>query len=259
MLLASSHIRLLERLALIVTVLCCFAFASFDAAAQERRAVITGADTVFVRYGPGMNFTPFARLNKETVVTIKGNQGEWVQIETASAQVGFVHSRYIQMLERDDALPATGAAEPPADAAADAPAVGETPAATPASPPLVAVSPPEFQADTLGSSDSDAPAPPPQLPMEAMDSAPRPSMADERAAITDEVRRLAAAVASLERRIADNEPIDNGFGASARADEDSGSLGSTVLLGLLCIGIGWYLGSRYGRAQERGLRARIRF
>lgn len=220
--------------------------------ALERRAIVAGADMVFVRRGPGMNFPPFARLNKDSVITIKGHQGEWVQIETASAQTGFVHSRYLTLLDQEEgALPGT----PPA-------------AASEASP-----SPLEEDADAEnGGADGDAPwlvdtAPAPEiLAVAPVDGGVSPwhpphrtSMAAERAAIAEEVRALAAAVASLERRIVDNEPIDDGFGR-ARQESDSGSvLGGAVLLGLLCTALGWFLGSRYSRAQERGRQARIRF
>lgn len=87
----------------------------------------------------------------------------------------------------------------------------------------------------------------------------RLSMADERAAIAQEMRRLASAVASLERRIAENEPIDAAFASTTSEPEGGGMLGGAVLLSLLSAGVGWFLGSRYSRAQERGRQARIRF
>jgi len=82
-------------------------------------------------------------------------------------------------------------------------------------------------------------------------------MADERAAIAVEVRRLTDAVAALQRRIEENEPIDNGF-SGVNGDDGSVS-GGAILLGLLGVAGGMYIGSRYGRAQERGRRSRIRF
>lgn len=231
------------------------------ASAQSRQAVIAGAEMVFVRRGPGMNFPPFARLNKDSVVTIKGHQGEWVQVETASAQVGFVHGKYLTPLDREEAA----ALAPPLAAAGTAATTAETGdrAATPEATEATA----ERAADRL------APWPPEIDPKDeivpdlavAAPSDPflrperRTSMAEERAAIAEEIRLLTAAVANLERRIADNEPIDDGFGSADRESDGGSVLGGAVLLGLLCTGIGWYLGSRYSRAQERGRQARIRF
>ncbi len=227
-------------------------------AAQERGAVVSGASKLFVRRGPGMSFPPFARLSEGSIVQVKGQQGQWVRIQTSGGQVGYVHGKYLVMLDRDP-LPLVGAA---AEATAEPPTPGDQPSAA-----ATTVVEPTIQPATEPQPDATIESEPAEAIMSAA-AAPtvwqppatpeRSTMAAERAAIAEEVRRLAAAVAALQQRIEENEPIANGFVASD-ADADGSVSGGAILLGLLGVGVGLYLGGRYGRAQERGRRSRIRF
>lgn len=238
-------------------------------AAQERGAVVRGASKVFVRRGPGMSFPPFARLAEGSVVQVKGQQGQWVRIMTTGGQMGFVNAKYLLMLDResgeitppaaDEEAPAEAAATPPAavgERAAEAPTVAPTRA--PAATPTAARARQAAAEPTPAEPVLQATEPATKIPRLPPPEPARATMAEERAAIVDEVRRLSDSVTALQRRIEENEPIANGFAASG-ADDGSSVSGGAILLGLLGVGVGWYLGSRYGRAQERGRRSRIRF
>lgn len=221
------------------------------AAAEDNKAVVHGASKLFVRRGPGMSFPPFARLSEGSVVKVHGQQGSWVRIETAGGQVGFVNTKYLTPVGEGEL-----AAAPPTEAE-----LLETPTEAPTPSPSEATAAPGTRRDQAA---TDTPAsatsvaggaqPPPETPL---DTPTRPTMADERVSIADEVRRLSEAVVVLEKRIGESEPIGDGFGEEE--DEESSVSGGAILLALLGIGFGWYVGSRYGRAQERGRRSRIRF
>src|SRR5437870_3286473 len=58
--------------------------------AQSGTAVVTGADRVFVRRGPGSEFAPFATVDKGSTVEVRSVQGEWALIVTAGGQSGYV-------------------------------------------------------------------------------------------------------------------------------------------------------------------------
>jgi hypothetical protein len=82
-----------------------------------------------------------------------------------------------------------------------------------------------------------------------------------------ELARLAAAVDALQSRVG-SAPLASGVAAGERpAGATSQSPGSedtllsptAVLIGLLGIVVGWFLGGTVGRKQDRGRRARIRF
>jgi hypothetical protein len=240
------------------------------AVAQERSAVVRGASKVFVRRGPGMSFPPFARLAEGSVVQIKGQQGQWVRIMTTGGQMGFVNAKYLLMVDRN-----TGEIEPPADEAEAEEEIVASPTAVieRKAPTAVPTAPPTPRATATrttlparaaaAAKKQEEAAPPVTAPSTVIPRLPPPepsraTMAEERAAIADEIRRLTEAVAALQRRIEENEPIDNGF-SEASADDGSSVSGGAILLGLLGVGLGWYLGGRYGRAQERGRRSRIRF
>lgn len=242
-----------------------------EAAAQERGAVVRGASKVFVRRGPGMSFPPFARLAEGSVVQVKGQQGQWVRIMTTGGQMGFVNAKYLLMVDRD-----AGEITPPADnreSEAEENVAPPTAAVTRNEPTAVRTAPPTPRATatrteiaaraTAASPAPDEAAPRGTAPSTVIPRLPPPepsraTMAEERAAIADEIRRLTEAVAALQRRIEENEPINNGF-SEASVDDGSSVSGGAILLGILGIGLGWYLGGRYGRAQERGRRSRIRF
>ena len=226
------------------------------AAAEDNKAVVHGASKLFVRRGPGMSFPPFARLSEGSIVKVHGKQGSWVQIETAGGQVGFVNTKFLTPVGAGDSANDTEPTEaelldtPSADSAATATTAGRTPEA-------IAAAAGRAATDGTAAS-SENPASSSALPLETpLDTPTRPTMADERVSIADEVRRLSQAVVVLEKRIGESEPIGDGFGD--QEDQESSVSGGAILLALLGIGFGWYVGSRYGRAQERGRRSRIRF
>ncbi len=240
----------------IVAALALLASTAARATAEDTKAVVHGASKLFVRRGPGMSFPPFARLSEGSIVKVHGKQGSWVRIETAGGQVGFVNQKYLSPVGEAD----LAAAAPPTEAelletptsAATAPtqADGADAAATREAQTESPEPAPEARAETPAMVGSGVETP--------LDTPTRPTMAEERASIADEVRRLSAAVGVLEKRIGESEPIGDGISGDEDDDENSVS-GGAILMSLVSIGLGWYLGSRYGRAQERGRRSRIRF
>lgn len=238
----------------IVATLALLASAAARATAEDTKAVVHGASKLFVRRGPGMSFPPFARLSEGSIVKVHGKQGSWVRIETAGGQVGFVNQKYLSPVGDAD----LAAAAPPTEAE-----LLETPSPTATEPTQAEggdaattrqaqteVPETETRAETPAKAGAGVETP--------LDTPTRPTMAEERASIADEVRRLSAAVGVLEKRIGESEPIGDGISGDEEDDENSVS-GGAILMSLISIGLGWYLGSRYGRAQERGRRSRIRF
>jgi len=222
---------------------------------QGNTAVVTGADRVFVRRGPGTEFPPFATLTEGSSVEVQEMQGEWSRVKTANGQVGYVHSNFL-------ALPseAGAAAAPRVPAGASHP----QPTAAPTLRPTV-------HSDTAGLNglterNKALEAQVSSLQEELTVLKNRPTLAPEAAAtpavsnadteaLRAELKRLTAAVEGLQQRGGNMAP-----GETVPAESADHSVASTaLLLGGVGLLIGWLLGAAYGRNQERGRRSRIRF
>lgn len=224
---------------------------------QGNTAVVTGADRVFIRRGPGTEFPPFATLTEGSTVEVQEMQGEWSRVRTASGQVGYVHSNFL-------ALPSEAGAKAPTEAPRAHPTVAPTsprPTAHSDSAALSALTDKnkalEAQLsalqDELTALKSRAAQPP--------EPAPTAAVATDTEALHAELKRLTAAVEALQLRVAGAAPSSEAPpAATGPAEAPERSVSSTAaLLGALGLFVGWFIGSAYGRNQERGRRSRIRF
>jgi hypothetical protein len=216
-------------------------------------AVVTGADRVHIRRGPGLDHPPVATLPRGTTVEVQAMQGEWARVVTPHGQIGYVNSTFL-------ALPGEKPVAPPA-------AVPQAVPATPmAAEPAAVRSLREENAalaaqlrsvqDELNTLKSG-----PELTAGAA-SPPTPQLVT---AIPDaeqlhkEIGRLSAAIDGLNRRL-DANPASDAMPITDVPTEMPHVV-STATLVLAGIGIffGWVMGSAYGRRQERGRRSRVRF
>lgn len=225
------------------------------AGAQGNTAVVTGAEHVFIRRGPGTEFPPFANLSEGAKVEIQEMRGEWARVLTASGQSGYVRSNFLALPAEQ--RPAPGALTlPTAPARATFPTLGPTPrAVTPQRSPDHAGSPtPEDRRM------QDEPTPPKigaeQVPTPLPSAAPSASECEK---LHADMVRLNAAVEQLQRRCDVDAPRENAISLAAASVEGGSMLISTgILVGVIGLGIGWLLGGAYGRRQERGRHPRIR-
>ena len=217
--------------------------------AQGNTAVITGAEHVFIRRGPGTEFPPFANLSQGATVEIQEMLGEWARVQTVSGQSGYVRSTFLSL---------TGERPPAA-----------TPATTVTRVVVSTATPTERQMPTVSASLAQAKTPspeghPPQD--ETLGTVPTvPAPGREIDQLHSDVARLTATVEQLQRRLDVDAPVDAPKDSSvpplqtSAAEGGSHVLTSTAIL-LTAIGlcVGWLLGNAYGRRQERGRRPRVR-
>jgi len=229
--------------------------------AQGNSFVVTGTERVFVRRGPGTEFPPFATLTKGTAVEVQEMRGEWARITTASGQTGYVNSTFLAPPgERETDHPiAAPAATPPSVAAPPAAAAAREStalrAATERNKSL------ETQVRSLQQELT-------ELKSRADASAATPAAVPTPAAsglgteqVHADLARLTASVEAMQRRL-DVLPVTETAPAANSASNDGAAhvlSPGAVLLGMLGLLGGWIFGSSYGRRQERGRRARIRF
>ncbi len=214
------------------------------AAAQGGTAVVTGAERLVVRRGPGKRYPPVAELSRGNTVEVQQMHGEWARIVTEQGEKGYVKSTFLVLAsERRHGVPtpvadAPAAANPPASEAAklqerNKALVGEVASLR------------QELADLRNRCES-APAP---------TANPAPPVPEWQPEIT----RLATAVEGLERRI---DARASGGDAIPVAPADGGGHGvsaTAMLFAMIGILVGWLIGGTYGRKQERGRRSRIRF
>ncbi len=220
---------------------------------QGNTAVVTGADRVFVRRGPGTEFPPFATLTDGSTVEVLEMQGEWSRVKTANGQVGYMHSNFL-------ALPseAGAAARRAPTEARPQPTAVPTPHPTPHTDTAALTAATErnkaLEAQVSALQDEltalkNRPTPVPEV-------VPTPVAGN---AETDELRaelkRLTAAVEGLQQRGGGGAPGE----AVPTESPEHGVASTALLLGGVGLLIGWLLGAAYGRNQERGRRSRIRF
>ncbi len=220
------------------------AFRVRPAAAQGSTAVVTGAERLVVRRGPGKRYPPIAELSRGNTVEVLEMHGEWARVVTERGEKGYIKSTFL-------VLPAErhrGASAP----------VAETPAAA---------SPPASEAAKLQERNKALAGEVASLRQELADlqnrceSAPAPT-ANPAPPVPEwhaEITRLATAVEGLERRI---DARASGGDAAPATPADGGGHGvsaTAMLFAMIGILVGWLIGGTYGRKQERGRRSRIRF
>ena len=216
------------------------------ARAQGNTGVVTGAERLVVRRGPGRHFAPVAALSRGNRVEIQEVHGQWARIVTARGEKGYVKRSYLIVSgerERSHAaqIPAATPIVTPHESGAAA-----LQAATERNKSLEAeVQNLRQQLSELRNRPEATPALPPR----------------DTPAATEQLRadltRLTAAVEGLQRRL-DTQPA-----ADPAAPQLDGSgppaWATSVLFAMIGILVGWLVGGTYGRKQERGRRSRIRF
>ena len=204
--------------------------------AQSNTAVVTGAERVRIRRGPGVEFSPFATIAAGSTVDVQAMEGEWARIVTAAGQVGYVSSTFL-------ALP------------------GERPAAPAAEPQPVALRTSSEQNKALTAeirrlqdelaalkdrAAADAPPAPPPARMDAEK-------------VLAELAHLTAAVENLQRQIEVRPHSEAAAPPAGTTGESPRAFSSSrIVLAITALLIGWAMGSAYGRKHERGQRSRVR-
>lgn len=214
--------------------------------AQGNTAIVTGAERVYVRRGPGTEFPPFGTLPQGTKVEVQEMTGEWSRVVTPRGEVGYMHSNFLapegEASRRAAETPSAGAAPAGADAAALA-ALTERNKSLEAQ--LSALQ------EELSAAKSRASEPPP--------APATPALAPDAEALHAQLERLATAVEAIDRRL-DDGAGRGGATASTPLQGKPPMVSPTAwLLGGFGLLVGWLLGAAYGRNQERGRRSRIRF
>ena len=237
------------RFVAIIGLLFCLVAAS-TASAQGNTAVITGADHVFIRRGPGTEFPPFATLSQGATVEIQEMRGEWARVQTVTGQSGYVRSTFLALTgERSPAAtPSRAVLSTATPAERQVPTVSTS--VTQANPPATEQRPPQQQPPPAQGQPAATPVATPAAPVAA----------SELEKLHGDVARLTATVEQLQQRLT-VDTAKEGLPPvpTPAAEEGSRVMTSTAIL-LMAIGlsVGWLLGNAYGRRQERGRRPRVR-
>ncbi len=226
------------------------------AGAQPNSAVVTGAQHVFIRRGPGTEFPPFATLVEGSTVEIQEMRGEWTRVLTASGQSGYVNSTFLALPSERRGRPAATVGAPARSAAA---------AATPARPQAAAVSALTEEnknltaqvhqlQEELAALKAQAEVTPPA----ASPTAAPPAVDLDK--LHDELAHLGAAVEQLNKRLEIEPPRVNVAPLSDLPVDGHGRVVTSTAILLAAIGlcVGWLVGNAFGRRQERGRRPRVR-
>ena len=211
-------------------------------ASDTTSAVVTGAELLYVRRGPGVTFPAFATIERGERVDVERLEGVWALVRLASGQSGYVHSTFLSFPGETRAtiiVPATATPTPTREAEASPTSEASTGVST--------GTPPSQRANERAAPEASAASAPAQS-----DNAAAPDAKSDLATLRGDVQRLTVAVEVLQRRIGDSTTGDAVGDHAWR----SGAVGALVLLALL---IGWMGGSAYGRQSERSRRSRIRF
>lgn len=225
----------------------CLAFVGLVGAAwaQASTGVVTGAERLVIRRGPGKQYPPVAALGRGSRVEIQDVHGQWVRIVTARGEKGYVKRSYLIVAGEHDrrapqAAAPTPAAVPHESAAAALQAASERNKSLEAEVQKLQ----QELAELKNRPQAPAALPPSSLP---------PATEQLHAELT----RLTAAVEGLQRRL-DTQPAADP--AASSPDSSSPPVSATsVLFAMIGILVGWLVGGTYGRKQERGRRSRIRF
>ena len=213
---------------------------SVTAASDATSAVVTGAELLYVRRGPGVNFPAFATIERGERVEVERLEGVWALVRLPSGQSGYVHSTFLSFPGESRAtiiVPATATPTPTQQPEPSATGDAAAKNGSTTQPAQEGQGPPSAGAATLAPSQGTA----------ASESS------RDLATLRTDVQRLTVAVDNLQRRIGDSGSVVDGTTDHAW---HSGVVGALVLLALL---VGWMGGSAYGRQSERSRRSRIRF
>ena len=234
------------------------------AGAQGSMAIVTGAEHVFIRRGPGTEFPPFANLSAGAKVEIQEMRGEWARVLTASGQSGYVRSNFLALateqrpVSAPTAITATAAPRAPSATATSrvtSPTAGATrQTAAPQQTGQAAGASPESQrvledsTPARGGSD--------QVPTPSLSSSPSRNELEK---LHADLVRLNSSVEQLQHLLNLVSARESPLPLAGTSAEGSSMLVSTgILLGAVGLCVGWLLGNAYGRRQERGRRPRVR-
>jgi hypothetical protein len=227
---------------------------------QANTALVTGAERVFVRRGPGTEFPPFASLARGSVVEVQEMQGEWSRVKTASGQVGYMHSNFLALPNEAGTGAGAVRSQPSGPAPTPAPALVPPPAVRSDSAALNALAEKNKALEAqVGALQEELTALKNRPTQPAPTAAPAASGDSED--LRAELKRLTAAVEGLQSRVGggvSSSAPPAGDAVPAEATERSVP-SAALLLGAVGLLLGWLLGAAYGRSQERGRRSRIRF
>jgi len=209
-------------------------------AASESRCLsaqgeITGSSNVYLRSGPGADYTTVGTLNAGDQVVILETQGVWTKVATADGRVGYLNHRFVSPI-----------AEPQAELSAT----------------------PAIRARGEGAA-TVAAAPSPTVKAEGTKPELTAEMADLRAEITELKRKIGEqrSVEATDRRPpTDGAATSTASTPSAAKGPDGDAAVSTreqgvgvLAVGLLGLIIGWVAGSTFTRRRSRSQRSRLRF
>jgi SH3 domain protein len=231
-------------------------------------AVVRGADKLVVRRGPGKKFPVFAVLNRGAKVDVQELDGEWARIVTAAGQRGYVNSTFLA-LPNEREKPAAHAPEPGELRTANE-RLHALEAELHGANDRVKALDAELRTAAERNKSLDAEVSTLQQELAALKAggAAAPALAagaDAGALSTEklqtELARLAGAVEGLQHRFDARPMSEPGLPTTTVFGEDPPPLisAAAVLLGMVGILVGWFLGGVFGRKQERGRRSRIRF
>jgi hypothetical protein len=222
-------------------------FNSTPAGAQGNPAVVTGAERLVVRRGPGRGYQPVATLSRGSTVDVQEIHGEWARIVTEQGQRGYIKSTFLVLpteKQRHSVSPAVAAA-PTAAATAAAPGSAALQEQNKAL---------EAEVNSLRQELAELQNRRDATPVPA--ATPTPPIPEQWHA---ELARLATAVEGLQRRI-DARAAGDGVAQISPVDGGGHTVSATsMLFGMIGILVGWLIGGTFGRKQERGRRSRIRF
>jgi Bacterial SH3 domain len=215
--------------------------------AEARPATVTGADRVFVRRGPSVDFQAFSTVEKGQRVDVQGTTGDWALVKVPSGEQGYISGLYLVYL---DGTPVAGNLAAPT-ATATAAGVAQVP--TPAG---VAVSAAAGLAQENAALKAKAEGLQQELDsLRKATTHPTPA-ADDIVALRAEVRRLADTTDALRSRLdspgAGAVPLAFGGG-------EQWSTPTVVVVGAVALLLGWLIGGGLARREERNKRTRIRF
>ena len=213
--------------------------------AEANAGVVSGAERVVIRRGPGKQYPPVAAIGRGSRVEIQEVHGQWARIVTARGEKGYVKRSYLVVAGEHERHAAQAPAATPAATSHES-AAAALQAATERNKSLEA----ELQnlRQELADLKSRAPATP---------AAPLIAVTPATEQLRTELTRLAAAVEALQRRLDTQAVADP---APSSLDGSSPPVSATsVLFAMIGILVGWLVGGTYSRKQERGRRSRIRF
>jgi uncharacterized protein YgiM (DUF1202 family) len=198
-------------------------------AAETSSAVVSGAELLYVRRGPGTNFPAFATIPHGERVEVERLEGPWAFVRLSSGRTGYVYSTYLSFPGQTQAT--VMILTTPTPTATATPEAASTATATEA-----------------------AVVPNPQAPAEA---APAAVPNTDVAALRQEIQQLTATVGSLQKQL--NNETATGQRALSGGVRFWLTPTSVTFLVVMALLIGWLAGSAYGRQSERSRRSRIRF